>query len=252
MKHFLLTLTLTLFIINPIFSQDGGDFRVGLCTGLNYALPVGDDIEDWKDELEDDVDYYDDYEGMDLEASLNPRIGLNFGVTMDYFIADNFALSSGVSYSQKGFVTKSKVEADYYYGGDVEIERKGQFNLDYLDIPVALRFASDDGFEIFGGLMLGMLISDNVNVSAEFDGDNNSYYNEDYWDDYGDEIEDWEDAFDEDPESMVNGFIFGLGYTIDEQFNISLSGQQTGNFGETAYGDDNQNLTIQLRVGFYF
>ena len=48
------------------------------------------------------------------------------------------------------------------------------------------------------------------------------------------------------------GFIFGLGYTIDEQFNISLSGQQTGNFGETAYGDDNQNLTIQLRVGFYF
>ena len=119
------------FIINPIFSQDGGDFRVGLFTGLNYALPVGDDIEDWQDDIEDTVDDYDNSD-TDAEGGLNARIGLNLGVSMDYFIADNFALSSGVSYSQKGFVSKIKLEGEDYYGGDLTVEQKLNFNLDYL------------------------------------------------------------------------------------------------------------------------
>ena len=73
-----------------------------------------------------------------------------------------------------------------------------------------------------------------------------------YYEDFGDDMEDYKDAFGEKPEGTVTGLTFGLGYTIDEQINISLSGQQTSSFGETAFGDDNQNLTIQLRVGYFF
>jgi len=251
MKNFISLLAVALLFVHPIFSQDGGDFRVGLVTGVNYALPVGDDIDDWKDEFEDMEDEYDDYD-TDYEASLNARIGMNIGVSMDYFVADNFALTSGASYSQKGFVANMKMEGEDYYNGDVSLEQKIKFNLDYLDIPIALKFVSDDGFEIFGGVILGMLISDKVNGSADFDSDSDYYDYEDYYDDYFDDVEEYDDIFDEDPEDMVNGFIFGLGYTIDEQFNISLIGQKTSSFGETNYGDDNENLTIQLRAGFYF
>ena len=258
MKNLISIITISLLIVCPVFSQDGGDFRFGVSTGLNFALPVGEDIDDWKNAIDDYVDYYDDYD-QDYEESLKPRVGLNLGITMDYFLADNFSLSTGISYSQKGFVWKQNSErefSDYDYNNyeyeseEATLDQKVKVNLNYLDIPITLRFASDDGFEIFGGVVLGLLMSDKVNASASYDGSID--YWEEYYEDFGDDMEDYKDAFGEKPEGTVTGLTFGLGYTIDEQINISLSGQQTSSFGETPYGDDNHNLTIQLRVGYFF
>ena len=245
----------------------GGDVKFGIVGGLNIAYPVGDDMEDLIDDFDDMIDYNDDQSGVDAGGGVKPRIGIHFGFSVDFPIADNLYIASGAIYSQKGFVVKSEIESDgssgyfnytgnsfdTYYSGygygyftgestSSKTKTKISTNLNYIDIPIGVKYATDEGFELSGGLILSFLASDNVN----YDYDDNSSY------DPGDDIDDYEDMWGEDPEDFLTGFQIGVGYTFNEKFNISFKLQKTGEFGEINNEDENKNLTLQLSTGLYF
>ena len=253
----------------------GGDVKFGIVGGLNIAYPVGNDMEDLIEDLDDQIDYLDDQSGVDANGGIKPRIGMHLGFSVDFPVADYLYISSGLIYSQKGFVQKMDMENDgssstyfdytgwsgdpyypgygygnwvTYSGSSVSQKMRIAVQLNYIDIPIGLKYATDEGFELSGGLIVSVLASDNVKADIDYDGpENNSYY-EDYFDD----IDDYEDLFDEDPEGFLTGLQLGVGYTFNEKFNISFKVQKTGNFGEIDDEDDNQNLTLQLSTGLYF
>ena len=254
------------------FSLAAQDVKFGIVGGLNIAYPVGDDMEDFIEEVEDEIDYADDLTGVDAEGGVKPRIGMHLGFSVDFPIADYLYISSGAIYSQKGFVVKQEIEQDgssgyFYYTGNnwdtyypgygygyftgsnsaSKTKIKVSTNLNYIDIPIGIKYATDEGFELSGGFILSFLASDNVN--ADYDNDNNSsYYSYDPFDD----IDDYEDMWGEDPEDFLTGFQLGVGYTFNEKFNISFKLQKTGEFGEINDEDENKNLTLQLSTGLYF
>ena len=261
-------------------SLSAQDVKFGIVGGLNIAYPVGDDMEDLIDDFDDMIDDYDDQSGVDADGGVKPKIGMHFGLSVDFPVADNLYITSGAVYSQKGFVLKQEIESDgysgyFYYTGNTfdtyypgygygyftgtsyssKSELKISTNLNYIDIPIGIKYATDDGFELSGGFMLSFLASDNVKAKFNFDGTGNDSQMEDYYEDLvGD---DYEDMFDEDPEGFLTGFQIGVGYTFNEKFNISFKLQQTGSFGEIKDEDgkgqdENKNLTLQLSTGLYF
>ena len=117
-------------------------------------------------------------------------------------------------------------------------------NLNYIDIPIGVKYATYEGFELSGGFILSFLASDNVNTDYDNDQSNSS--------DPFDDIDDYEDMWGEDPEDFLTGFQLGVGYTFNEKFNISFKLQKTGEFGEIGDKDENKNLTLQLSTGLYF
>ena len=239
-------------------SLSAQDVKFGIVGGLNVAYPVGNDMEDFIDDFEDNIDYIDDQSGNDAKGGVKPRIGMHLGFSVDFPIADYLYISSGLIYSQKGFVQKLETEGEQYYSSgypyynysyqDVEQEIHIATQLNYFDIPIGVKYATDEGFELSAGLIVSILASDNVKADIDYDGPDNYSYIEDYFDD----IDDYEDLWDEDPEGFLTGLQLGVGYTFNEKFNISFKVQKTGNFGEIDDEDDNQNLTLQLSTGLYF
>ena len=136
---------------------------------------------------------------------------------------------------------------DYYPGQDYTREIRIGTQLDYIDIPIGVKYVTDDGFEISGGLIVSKLASDNMKVDADFEPDD---YYEDYYEEY--DGDDYEDAYGDDPEETLTGFQAAVGYTFNEKFTISFKIQKTSNFGEINDDDDNQNLTLQLSTGISF
>jgi hypothetical protein len=251
----LITILCVVALSLSVSAQRQGDTRFGIVAGLNIAYPVGNDMEDFIDDFDDAIDDYDDEYGVDAEGGVKPRIGMHLGFVFDYFLADNIALSSGFIYSQKGFVVEQDIKGDQYiynypYGYYTNIKRELRIatQLNYFDIPIGIKYATDEGFEISGGLMLSILASDKVEADLDYDGPSSSSYYEDQFDD----IDDYEDLWDEDPEGTILGFNIGVGYTFNEKFNISFKLQKTGNFGEIVDENDNQNLTLQFSAGVYF
>lgn len=227
-----------------------GDSKFGIVAGVNAAYLVGDDAEDWIEDFEDDIDDLDDQNGLDAEGGIKPRIGVHFGFSYDYFIADNIALSSGLVYSMKGFTLNQKLDGTvtsggypYYYSNNYDRELDAAIQLNYIDLPIVVKYATDEGFELSAGLLISLLASDKVDF--DYDDANSSY-------DYYDDFDDYEDAFGEDPEGTVMGLQFGIGYTFNEKFNISLKLQQGGEFGEISDEDENKNRTLQLSTALYF
>jgi len=259
------------------FSLAAQDVKFGIVGGLNIAYPVGNDMEDHIEDFDDYMDYVDDQSGVDAEGGIKPRIGMHLGFSVDFPIADYLYISSGLIYSQKGFVMKQNIEndgssntyfnytgwsGDNYYpgygygnwvtipGSSVSMDKRIAVQLNYIDIPIGVKYATDEGFELSGGLIVSVLASDKVKAEFDYDGTADDSYIEDY---YEDEVgNDYEDLFDDDPRGFLTGLQLGIGYTFNEKFNVSFKVQKTGNFGEIDDEDDNQNLTLQLSTGLYF
>ena len=91
---------------------------------------------------------------------------------MDYYIKDNLAISSNLSYSDKGFSIRSETETEQvqfleffsngppsvtpltYESITVSQSAKAEVDvyLDYLDLPIGVKFQTDNGVTIFGGV----------------------------------------------------------------------------------------------------
>jgi hypothetical protein len=266
MKRILNIILITLLSFSVSAQIDEGDKRFSFVGGLNISYLNGDDGEDIVEDLDDYIDAYDDQSGVDAEGGIKPRIGMHLGFGYDYFVADNIAINTGLIYSMKGFVQKMEIKSDgssqfvytgnvndgfysgYGYGyfingGSSKVESKLSINLNYFDIPIGVKYATDDGFELFGGIVVSLLASDNIDSDWSSSPTQSDPY---------DDIDDFEDFFDEDPEGTVVGFQCGVGYTFNEKFNISFKLQQGGELGEINDEDENKNLTLQLSTGLYF
>ena len=260
MKNTLIIL-LSLLSCLSISAQDQGDVVFGIAGGLNIAFPVGDDLQDFIEDVDDSIDYLDGYNGREAKGGVKERIGLNLGIKFDYFIQDNLSLTSGLIYSQKGFTMSLEREfqtSSYNYYNpifyDVKTEDNRSFNLNYIDVPLGIKYMTYEGFQIFGGVMLSFLASESVAYDFDIDSDDPDAYSSSYYENYYEDYigEDFDDVFGDDPEEAIAGLFLGVGFAINEQFNINLQVQQSSNFGEINNDDDNKNLTVQLSTGINF
>ena len=234
----LITSTITL-------AQSEGETKFGLIGGANVIFTEGNDWEDIIENFEDNEDYYANY-----DFTHNPKIGFHLGMSLDYFLKDNLALTSGLIYSQKGFAWKVENNGStYYYGGiyNYTIEQTTNMALNYMDLPLGVKFITDNGLHITGGVLFSFLMSDNIDVNTETSGDDQ------YVSTYADDYEDFEDAFGHDPEDSTTGLFVGIGLDLNEKMSLGLKAQKTSSFGRIgSMGDENNNLTLQLSTGLTF
>ena len=243
----------------------GQNIKYTVFSGVNYSYPIGENIEDWRENLEDIVDLNKDL-GHDASGGVYGKFGLNIGVNIDYNIKENISFSSGLSYSEKGFKTILKTVQDdiaydmsnnalgnYYFN----IEEKIDAKLNYIDFPILIKYHANDGYFISGGILLCFLLNESVELDysqqlavdyLEGGDDGTTDYSQS--DIYTNTKEDWDDSLDDrDPEKTIIGAQLVLGYNISK-YNLSLKINKTGDFGEIYNNDDNQNLTLQLCVGY--
>jgi len=268
-------------------AQIEGEMKFGIFTGVNYAMPFGDDMKDAKDDIEDAFDDIEDA-GYDAEGGIYGRLGFHVGFGMDYFVIDNLAITSSLSYSQKGFLMKQEVDltsqlnqVSYYdYYGNITAEyitldslKKTQVKvqLDYLDLPIGIKFQTDEGVTVFGGILFSFLVNQNVKFEYEIEEEYTepTYATDlqgwngglEYVDGYkvsknsdsDSDSDDYDDIIDDDdPNPTLTGLQVGIGYTVGN-FNIAFKLNRNSNFGDVdGYGDDNHNVTLQLSTGLTF
>ncbi len=134
MRHLLLSL-LCLPLAATLHAQD---VAAGLKVGVN-------------------VSRFSNVEGF---QERNSKAGLNVGGFVDVGFSDQLGLLTGLEYSQKGEREKNKIA-----GVDV-IE---SVHLNYLDIPILLRYKPSSSVAIFTGPQIGFLAS--ARFKRRIDGD---------------------------------------------------------------------------------
>lgn len=95
----------------------------GLTGGLNVAKLAGNDANDFES-----------------------KIGVNLGVLADIWVDDRFSVQPELKYSMQG----SQDE----FGDEI--------NLDYINLPIKLKYAASENFDIYAGPQIGF----NVNAEA--------------------------------------------------------------------------------------
>ena len=236
----------------------GQNIRYTVFSGVNYAYPVGENIEDWRENIEDMVDLHQTtHVDYDASGGIYGKYGLNLGIDIDYNIKDNLFISSGISYSERGFkATLNTVEPIFSPVGDVFISMNIVDDIDaklnYIDLPILLKYHINDSYFISGGAIFCFLI----NESVEFN------YSRTYPDIpvdlqtswipfHTNDIKDWDDSLDDrDPGKTIIGAQLVIGCNI-AKYNLSFKINKTGSFGEIDGNDGNQHLTLQLCVGYH-
>ena len=122
-------------------AQRAGDMTVGILAGVNYAT------------VDQDPEFGD--------VEFDHKLGLLAGVFLDVALNDVFSIEPEVLFSQKG----AEVEGT---GNNSELE--GTFKLDYIEVPLLLKFkvpVSSAGFRpfLFAGPAVGF------EVKCELDGE---------------------------------------------------------------------------------
>ena len=250
-------LSMILMLASGVFSQNTVDlnaFQWRVFGGVNYAIPMGEGVDDLKDDIEDDIEDYEDDDRYDMDIAkggVYGRTGFHLGLSVDYALSDLLGVYSSLSYSQKGWTESTHYEGtyeeDYYYSGPIDFMTINEMkvNLNYLDLPIGMRYKISENVHVFGGLLVSFLLSDDDNVEYEYEYE---YDGSSYGDD---DEEDFEDYFGEDPEKRLSGIQLGIDY-IKGNKSISLKMNKNSSFGEVNYSDNNDdwsNLTFQVSAG---
>ena len=101
---------------------------------------------------------------MDRVNNGGSKMGYNFGLLVDYFFGDNYAITSGLTINTTG----GKLE--YLSSGNNTVEERQRYNLRYIEIPVGLKLRSEDikRMNIYGRFGL----SPQLNIMAKDNDDN--------------------------------------------------------------------------------
>jgi len=120
-KRIYIFLGLLFFAAKPVFGQEGFKFGVLLDPTIVW--------------LKSDVDEV---------VSENPRLGFNFGMSLDYFFAQNYAFATGVSiFNTGGSLIYANGIDEFLIKGDTVAIAPGsmiKYNIQYVKIPLALKF----------------------------------------------------------------------------------------------------------------
>lgn len=129
----LLALSLGPFLFsNAVSAQAQGDTQIGVKAGINVASFTGDDAEQITDVL------------GPLGIETSARLGIAAGLAGRYWLSPQIAVQAEALYSQQGW----KLEAE-------EGDGEGAFELDYIEIPLLLRYGFDLSPTLNGGIYAG-------------------------------------------------------------------------------------------------
>lgn len=190
--------------------------KIGVKAGLNIASLTFDENE--------------------LESS--QKTGFTAGIMAEIPLAKNFSVQPEVLYSQQGM--------KFSYS-DIDVANssyKSTINLNYLNIPVMLKYYVLKGLSVQAGPQIGILLKSNNKYQDNFLGyDNHENYN----------LSDYTNAFD----TSVN---LGLGYQfkdkfyVDLRYNISYSDvfKEANSNGNYVINSDMRNRVFQITIGYFF
>jgi hypothetical protein len=80
------------------------------------------------------------------------RLGLEFGLTYDYFFKNNFTMGADLIYNQRGFTFDIIFTDDY--GIPTGEKSTTKFNYDYISLPLKVGFMHGKTFSIFANIGL--------------------------------------------------------------------------------------------------
>ncbi|WP_417238152.1 porin family protein [Bizionia sp.] len=220
MKKLLVCAVVAVFSIGSLSAQD---VRFGVKGGLNLANLVGD------------FGIYDGYYGVDDPEM---KVGFHIGGVAEVKFSEKFAVQPELLFSNQGYKSKydfAGAKADY------------KVNLNYINLPIMVKFFPIDGLSIEAGPQVGFLIAAK------------------------DELNDYEISIDpEDPDNVDTsdkyksidfGMNIGAGYELPSglffaaRYNIGISKVDDVDDGLTGIFSGSlsrKNRVFQLSAGFMF
>jgi opacity protein-like surface antigen len=239
MKKLALTILISTLISGSIIAQDSTTAQETKAKseepGLHFGLKLTPTFN-WftvdRNEFESDGAY----------------IGYTYGLMMDFKLARNYFLATGVEISQRGGKLKSDALATETGLGGSPIKIGGTITqrLQYVDIPLALKLKTNDiGYiQYYGhfGFLMGFMIKANQDV----DFDDNSYG--------------YEDKNKRNNQSDFGFFNFGLNVGLGLEYNIAGNTDITVGVGYQngfvdIWSEDKAKITnnsITLNFGVFF
>jgi hypothetical protein len=170
------------------------------------------------------------------ELNSSSKTGFTAGIMVEIPIVKNFSLQPEVLYSQQG--TKSS-----FFDPDViNSNYKSTIDLNYLNIPVMLKYYVLKGLSVQAGPQIGILLKANNKYQDNFLG----YENQESFN-----LKDYSSGID----TSVN---FGLGYQFKDKFyadlryNISYSSVFKEGDANHFINSDMKNRVFQVTVGYFF
>lgn len=205
MKKIILT-ALAIFTFGFANAQDA---KFGLKGGLNLATITGDT------------------EGLNFKS----KAGFNGGAFVAFKLTDKIGIQPEVLYSMQG----SKIDNFSFDFGGTIYQADATINLEYINVPVMVKYYAAEKFNVEFGPQIGFLIA--AKTVAEVNGNEGE--------------EDVKDSF----ESIDFGLNIGAGYDFTKnisagvRYNIGLS-----NIAKTEPGDDSKisNNVFSIGLGYTF
>lgn len=164
------------------------------------------------------------------------RTGFTAGVMVEIPLAKNFSLQPELLYSQQGGKTS-------FFDSDVTNSNyKGTLELNYLNIPLMLKYYVVKGLSVQAGPQIGILLKANNKYEDNFLG----YVNHESFN-----LKDYSAGID----TSVN---FGLGYQFKDKFytdlryNISYSNVFKDGDANYFINQDMKNRVFQISLGYFF
>lgn len=203
----------TLFIGVTVMAQND-KVKLGIKAGLNISSLTFDESE----------------------LSSSSKTGFTAGVMVEIPLAKNFSLQPELLYSQQGTKTS-------FFDQDVTNSNfKGRIELNYLNIPLMLKYYVIKGLSIQAGPQIGLLLKANSKYQDNFLG----YENQESFN-----LKKYSNGID----TSIN---FGLGYQFKDKFytdfryNISYSNVFKDGDANYFINHDMKNRVFQITIGYFF
>jgi opacity protein-like surface antigen len=190
--------------------------KIGVKAGLNIASLTFDENE--------------------LESS--QKTGFTAGIMAEIPLAKNFSVQPEVLYSQQGM--------KFSYS-DIDVANssyESTITLNYLNIPIMLKYYVLKGLSVQAGPQIGILLKSNNKYQDNFLGyDNHENYN----------LSDYTNAFDTSVNLGV-GYQFKDKFYVDLRYNISYSDvfKEANSNGNYVINSDMRNRVFQITIGYFF
>ncbi len=206
--------SLFILLVVLISTTSLSQVKFGVKSGLNIANATSDDFED--------CDY---------------KTGLSVGLFAKFELSDKFAFQPELLYSMQGWKYSESRTVIYGYGDSYSWEvtyysNEATIKLDYINIPLLLKYYLTEGLTINAGPQLGYLVSAKIELKED---------NESYELDIKDEYKKIDLGFNV---GLAYELDFGLGF--DLRYNIGLL--NVPDYDET----DGKNRVLQFAVSYVF
>lgn len=157
MKNLILLLVCFLIAITVTRAQAG----FGLKAGINLSKISGD----WEE-------VFDDFEDAGIDMSPKFKTGLNIGFFLETRISENFVFQPEVLFSMKGVKFKDDFKefeetSSYIYNSEGDFILTQELN--YIEIPVFIKYKFLNGVTLGAGPYLGILVSAKAKMEINYE-----------------------------------------------------------------------------------